>query len=293
MTQFHSLASFVFGCGFDDADLECNTTSADSPTSSTNFNSNNISDLLLFTQNVNSAPPSPPSNSLTNLNGLLNESTLNETTSSLIDQSLIDPMITESDQTTKIESVATTNLTTKETNQLSNQDQQNQQANTLEILMIKMQNLSEQKQQQIETDNQDELVKNQSLEIHLTPTQTLTNEFSYNNGSPTNNSNLSANNSGQQTTATTNQPTPVDKLPGKIGNDEIDMDKFVIDSKFCYADFARQRARTDISTEICTFRVQDYSWSDHAYSLVNRLYNDIGNMLDEKFTTTYYLTYYT
>jgi len=38
---------------------------------------------------------------------------------------------------------------------------------------------------------------------------------------------------------------------------------------------------------------QDYSWDDHGYSLVNRLYNDVGNLLDEKFKTASNLTYYT
>jgi len=42
-----------------------------------------------------------------------------------------------------------------------------------------------------------------------------------------------------------------------------------------------------------TFRVQDYSWDDHGYSLVNRLYGDVGNLLDDKFKTAYNLTYYT
>ena len=44
---------------------------------------------------------------------------------------------------------------------------------------------------------------------------------------------------------------------------------------------------------IPTFRVQDYSWDDHAYSLINRLYNDVGNLLDDKFRLMYQLTYNT
>ena len=142
--------------------------------------------------------------------------------------------------------------------------------------MLKMQNISEQKQQQFELDNQEELVKNQSLEIHLTPTQTLAGEFSFQtNGQKNSNSNS----------------TSPNQLTSKcLGNaDQYDLVKFIQDSKFCYQDFARQRALTDVNT----FRVQDYSWSDHAYSLVNRLYSDVGNMLDEKFTTIYNLTYYT
>ena len=54
-------------------------------------------------------------------------------------------------------------------------------------------------------------------------------------------------------------------------------------------DFAR---RGEVNL-IPTFRVQDYSWDDHAYSLINRLYNDVGNLLDDKFRLMYQLTYNT
>lgn len=65
--------------------------------------------------------------------------------------------------------------------------------------------------------------------------------------------------------------------------------QFVEDPTFIYEDFARRGETSDIPT----FRVQDYSWDDHGYSLVNRLYSDVGNLLDEKFKTAYNLTYYT
>ena len=39
--------------------------------------------------------------------------------------------------------------------------------------------------------------------------------------------------------------------------------------------------------------VQDYSWEDHGFSLVNRLYPDVGQMLDEKFQMAASLTYNT
>ena len=45
-----------------------------------------------------------------------------------------------------------------------------------------------------------------------------------------------------------------------------DISIFVDDSAFTYQDFAK-RGEHDISSH----RVQDYSWSDHGYSLVNRL----------------------
>lgn len=67
-----------------------------------------------------------------------------------------------------------------------------------------------------------------------------------------------------------------------------DISYFVDDPNFQYQDFAK-RAESDIHT----FRVQDYSWDDHGYSTVNRLYNDVGTLLDLKFKTAYNLTYYT
>lgn len=55
-------------------------------------------------------------------------------------------------------------------------------------------------------------------------------------------------------------------------------------------DFAR---RGEVN-QIPTFRVQDYSWDDHAYSLMSRLYGDsLGNLLDDKFRLMYQLTYNT
>ncbi|XP_067008678.2 sestrin homolog isoform X2 [Anabrus simplex] len=68
---------------------------------------------------------------------------------------------------------------------------------------------------------------------------------------------------------------------------KADIGQFVDDPTFLYQDFARRGEVSDIPT----FR--DYSWDDHGYSLVNRLYNDVGNLLDEKFKTAYNLTYYT
>lgn len=40
-------------------------------------------------------------------------------------------------------------------------------------------------------------------------------------------------------------------------------------------------------------KVQDYSWDDHGFSLVNRLYQDVGHLLDDKFRAAYNLTYFT
>uniref|UniRef100_A0A0C9QIJ9 Sesn_1 protein n=1 Tax=Fopius arisanus TaxID=64838 RepID=A0A0C9QIJ9_9HYME len=70
---------------------------------------------------------------------------------------------------------------------------------------------------------------------------------------------------------------------------DSDIGLFIDDPTFIYQDFAKRGQLNDIPT----FRVQDYSWDDHGYSLVNRLYNDVGYLLDDKFKTAYNLTYYT
>ncbi|XP_013403679.1 sestrin-1 isoform X3 [Lingula anatina] len=64
---------------------------------------------------------------------------------------------------------------------------------------------------------------------------------------------------------------------------------YVEDPSFGYEDFAMRGA----VQEIPTFRAQDFSWEDQGYSLANRLYSDIGTLLDDKFNTAYNLTYFT
>jgi len=66
-----------------------------------------------------------------------------------------------------------------------------------------------------------------------------------------------------------------------------DVRKYLSDPDFHYVDFA-QRERKN---EFPTFRVQDYSWEDEGYSLVSRFYDDIAQLLDDKFKTAYNLTY--
>ncbi|XP_043913319.1 sestrin-3-like isoform X1 [Protopterus annectens] len=58
----------------------------------------------------------------------------------------------------------------------------------------------------------------------------------------------------------------------------------VEDPSYGYQDFAR---RDEDNLQV--FRVQDYSWEVHGFSLANRLYCDIGNYLDAKFRTVYNL----
>ncbi|XP_060046639.1 sestrin-1 isoform X2 [Erinaceus europaeus] len=59
------------------------------------------------------------------------------------------------------------------------------------------------------------------------------------------------------------------------------------DTSYGYKDFSRH------GMHVPTFRVQDYCWEDHGYSLVNRLYPDVGQLIDEKFHIAYNLTYNT
>nr|XP_019941976.1 PREDICTED: sestrin-3-like [Paralichthys olivaceus] len=57
-----------------------------------------------------------------------------------------------------------------------------------------------------------------------------------------------------------------------------DPSRFITDPNFCYEEFARRE-----EDHFQVFRVQDYSWEDHGFSLVNRLYSDIGHLLDDRF----------
>lgn len=66
-----------------------------------------------------------------------------------------------------------------------------------------------------------------------------------------------------------------------------DVSRHFEDTSYGYKDFSRR------GMHVPTFRAQDYSWEDHGYSLVNRLYPDVGQLIDEKFHIAYNLTYNT
>lgn len=286
LAHFHSLASFVFGCGFNDFDqswLNTNvstiascTSSSTTPTATSTTTascpteSNNLCDLLT-SHTTRSTPPSPPSSTDKPLSAPV---TLNA------------PFWTTASPQQSIGSL----------DSLPGQGQ-----NSLEQLMHKMRSISEHRQQFSENDNQEELVKNQSLEIDLAgglPTTPLKLTSSANEDE-----NVSATpiQTGVARSSITVCSPPilspafssttlasVSSLDG--ANDaDLELSRFVLDRKFAYVDFARQRATADITT----FRVQDYSWSDHAYSLLNRFYPDVGCLLDDKFQITYNLTYFT
>ncbi|CAH1228737.1 SESN1 [Branchiostoma lanceolatum] len=82
-------------------------------------------------------------------------------------------------------------------------------------------------------------------------------------------------------------------LPGQSACSEClavsDYAKYRDDPHFHYEDFAKRGEERTIPT----FRAQDYSWEDQGFSLVNRLYSDIGQLLDDKFRMAFNLTYYT
>ncbi|XP_078398675.1 sestrin-1 isoform X1 [Cetorhinus maximus] len=75
---------------------------------------------------------------------------------------------------------------------------------------------------------------------------------------------------------------------GEESVDTRDVSRHFEDPSYGYKEFPRQDEQT-----VPTFRAQDYTWEDHGYSLVNRLYPDVGQLLDEKFQIVYNLTYNT
>ncbi|KAM4796686.1 sestrin-3 isoform 2-T2 [Rhinophrynus dorsalis] len=80
-------------------------------------------------------------------------------------------------------------------------------------------------------------------------------------------------------------------ISGAFDDEVISMSnvsRYIEDPGFGYKDFARRGEEP-----LPTFRAHDYSWEDHGFSLVNRLYSDIGHLLDDKFRMVYNLTYNT
>ncbi|KAM9320694.1 sestrin-2 [Gastrophryne carolinensis] len=63
---------------------------------------------------------------------------------------------------------------------------------------------------------------------------------------------------------------------------------FLEDPDFGYIDFTRRGEQTPP-----TFRAHDYTWEDHGYSLLHKLYPEVGQLLDDKFQIAYNLTYHT
>lgn len=59
--------------------------------------------------------------------------------------------------------------------------------------------------------------------------------------------------------------------------------------EFVYADFAKYKEKDTV----LTFRASDCSWETHGFSIANRFYPDIGDLLDEKFRVAKQFTYNT
>jgi len=66
-----------------------------------------------------------------------------------------------------------------------------------------------------------------------------------------------------------------------------DISQFVKDIDFQYIDFAK-RGR---ESEFPTFRINDFNWDEQGYSMISRFYDDVAQLLDDKFRTIYNLTY--
>ncbi|GAA6110738.1 sestrin-2 [Tachysurus ichikawai] len=64
--------------------------------------------------------------------------------------------------------------------------------------------------------------------------------------------------------------------------------RFVWDPDFIYQDFSPRGEQAPP-----TMRAQDYSWEDHGFSLMNRLYGEMAQLLEEKFQVVCTLTYHT
>lgn len=61
------------------------------------------------------------------------------------------------------------------------------------------------------------------------------------------------------------------------------------DTDFMYTDFSKRGEKTAVPT----IKSQDCSWEEHGFSLVSELYNNVADLLDDKFKTAYSLTYFT
>ena len=74
-----------------------------------------------------------------------------------------------------------------------------------------------------------------------------------------------------------------------------DILRFVEDPNYAYEDFliCQKKTSPDQPDYVPTFRAEDFKWEEQGFSLVNRLYSDIGDLLEAKFKTAADLTYYT
>lgn len=68
---------------------------------------------------------------------------------------------------------------------------------------------------------------------------------------------------------------------------EAGINHYVRDVEFQYIDFAK-RGR---ETEFPTFRINDFDWDDQGFSMISKFYDDVAQLLDDKFRTIYNLTY--
>lgn len=78
----------------------------------------------------------------------------------------------------------------------------------------------------------------------------------------------------------------MDSSPATVTR-EPSINLYVKDVDFQYIDFAK-RGR---ETEFPTFRINDFDWDDQGFSMISKFYDDVAQLLDDKFRTIYNLTY--
>jgi len=64
--------------------------------------------------------------------------------------------------------------------------------------------------------------------------------------------------------------------------------RFIDDVNYQYEDFSQMKRD---EANLKTFRVQDYSWDEHGFTVLSRFYSDISLLLDDKFRLAANMTY--
>ncbi|EGG16331.1 sestrin-like protein [Cavenderia fasciculata] len=94
--------------------------------------------------------------------------------------------------------------------------------------------------------------------------------------------NIDADNSSSSSSGSSSLATTSSSTYGGI----VDMSRYNCNNQLTHTDF-------DVSSKDYTiFSVQDYSWKEHGYELVSRIFPDAAPLLDEEFSFVYTMTYY-
>ncbi|XP_057306159.1 sestrin-1-like [Hydractinia symbiolongicarpus] len=79
-----------------------------------------------------------------------------------------------------------------------------------------------------------------------------------------------------------------ESMEGDSFSIDSDYDRYIEDKNFHYEEFAKRKTK-----DIEVFRAQDYSWQQHCFAFINRLFPEMGTLLDDKFRCSFNLTYNT